>query len=193
MELKKELIALRIFTGSFFTEIEKTFGTSTIKAILNRMGQKPAEIVAEQILEKYDKSETRGFESPSAAFTLFQNTITKLYDTEIISQEDLEDRFVIRIKNECAYRQVIKNREELKYGGTLCEFTYGYFETALKKLSGLNVEYQFDSKESDDEACYINIVFIKKFEPVDKEPQESSPVSSPSENLDKEAESKDDE
>ncbi|MHA1518902.1 MAG: hypothetical protein ACTSVZ_07120 [Promethearchaeota archaeon] len=174
MDLKKELIGLRIFTGSFFSEIEKTFGSSTIKAVLNRMGQKPAEIVAEQILEKYDKTESNPFETPSAAFNLFQNTITKLYDTEIISQEDLKDRYVIRIRNECTYRQVIKNREDLKFGGTLCEFTFGYFETALKKLSGLNVEYKFDKRENSDDGCNVNIIFYKKFENVE---EESAPAS----------------
>ena len=101
MDLKKELIGLRIFMGSFFTEIEKIYGTSTVKAILNRMGQKPAEIVAAEILEKYGKTEEDHFDNPLAAFSLFQNTITKLYDAEVISHEELKDRHVIRIKNEC--------------------------------------------------------------------------------------------
>lgn len=167
MDLKKELIGLRIFTGAFFTEIEKIYGTSTLKAILNRMGQKPAEIVAKEIMDKYEKSEENHFENPSAAFSLFHNTITKLYDAEVISHEELKDRFIIRIKNECVYRQIIKNQDNLKYGGTLCEFTFGYFETALKKLTGLNVEYNFDSEHSDEEACSINIIFYKKFEDVE--------------------------
>ncbi len=180
MDLKKELIGLRIFTGSFFSEIEKTFGTNTIKAVLNRMGQKPAEIVAEQILQKYEKTESNPFESPSAAFNLFQNTITKLYDTEIITQEDLKDRYIIRIRNECTYRQVIKNREELKFGGTLCEFSFGYFESALSKLSGLNVEYQFDPKENYDEGCHVNIIFYKKFEEIEETPSTPiEPISTP--------------
>ncbi|MHA1674653.1 MAG: hypothetical protein ACTSYI_13625 [Promethearchaeota archaeon] len=180
MDLKKELIGLRIFTGSFFSEIEKTFGTNTIKAVLNRMGQKPAEIVAEQILQKYEKTESNPFETPSAAFNLFQNTITKLYDTEIIAQEDLKDRYIIRIRNECTFRQVIKNREELKFGGTLCEFTFGYFESALSKLSGLNVEYQFDPKENYDEGCHVNIVFYKKFEEIEETPTTPiEPISAP--------------
>ena len=180
MDLKKELIGLRIFTGSFFLEIEKTFGSNTIKAVLNRMGQKPAEIVADQILQKYDKSESSPFQSPSAAFNLFQNTITKLYDTEIIAQEDLPDRYVIRIRNECTYRQVIKNKEELKFGGTLCEFTFGYFEGALKKLSGLNVEYQLDTKENFDDGCHVNIIFYKKFENIEETTSTpSEPASEP--------------
>ena len=166
MDLKKELIGLRIFMGSFFTEIEKIYGTSTVKAILNRMGQKPAEIVAAEILEKYGKTEEDHFDNPLAAFSLFQNTITKLYDAEVISHEELKDRHVIRIKNECIYRQIIKNQENLKYGETLCEFTFGYFETALKKLTGLNVEYKFDSRQSDDDACSINLIFYKKFDDV---------------------------
>ena len=157
MEIKKELIALRIFTANYHAEIEKTFGTNTVKAILNRMGQKPAEIVADQILEKYGKT------PPSAAFSLFENTITKLFDAEImeISQENLADRTTIKIKNVCAFRQVIKSRKELEYGGTLCEFTQGYFETALKKLTGMAVEYKLIKRETTDDYCVTEIIFYK--------------------------------
>ncbi|MHA1511785.1 MAG: hypothetical protein ACTSRX_08715, partial [Promethearchaeota archaeon] len=144
--LKREIIGLRIFTGSFLVEVEKIFGTATIKAILNRLGQKPAEIVAERILEKYEKSVKKPFENIGAVYTIFENTITQLYDSEIISQEDFDDKFVIRIKNFCAFRHSIRIREDLSYGGTLCEFTIGYFETALKMLTGLKVEYQHLTK-----------------------------------------------
>ena len=160
--LKREIIGLRIFTGSFLVEVEKIFGTATIKAILNRLGQKPAEIVAERILEKYEKSVKRPFENIGAVYTIFENTITQLYDSEIISQEDLDDKFVIRIKNFCAFRHSIRIREDLSFGGTLCEFTIGYFETALKMLTGLKVEYQHLIKESNDEYCVIDLVFRKK-------------------------------
>ena len=163
--LKREIIGLRIFTGSFLAEVEKIFGTATIKAILNRLGQKPAEIVAERILDKYDKSATKPFENIGAVYTIFENTITQLYDSEIISQEDFEDKFIIRIKNVCAFRHSIRIRDDLSYGGTLCEFTLGYFETALKMLTGLKVEYQFLKKESNDDYCMIDLVFWKKMKP----------------------------
>ncbi|UYP43846.1 hypothetical protein NEF87_000131 [Candidatus Lokiarchaeum ossiferum] len=164
MDLKKELIGLRILFGSYFLETQKTWGESTVKALLNRLGQKPAEIVANQILEKYDKSLDDPFKIPSAAFSLFENTITKLFNSEVISQETLSDRIIIKIKNECTFRQTIKGRTELEYGGTLCEFTVGYFETALKMLTGLNVEYHIVKKETTDESCVINLVFYKKTE-----------------------------
>jgi len=163
MELKKELISLRIFLANYHTEMEKTFGTNTVKAILNRMGQKPAEIVADQILQKYDKTLQDPFEIPSAAFTLFENTITKLFDAEVISitEDNLKDQTIINIKNVCAFRQVIKSRKELEYGGTLCEFTRGYFETALKKLTGLSVEYNLNTRETTEDHCVIEIIFQK--------------------------------
>ena len=164
MDVKREIIGLRIFTGSFLAEVEKIFGTATIKAILNRLGQKPAEIVAERILDKYEKSVKKPFENIGAVYTIFENTITQLYDSEIISQEDFEDKFVIRIKNFCAFRHSIRIREDLSYGGTLCEFTIGYFETALKMLTGLKVEYQHLTKESNDEYCVIDLVFRKEKE-----------------------------
>ncbi len=162
--LKREIIGLRIFTGSFLAEVEKIFGTATIKAILNRLGQKPAEIVAERILEKYEKSMAKPFENIGAVYTIFENTITQLYDSEIISisPEDSDDKFVVRIKNVCAFRHSIRIRDDLSYGGTLCEFTMGYFETALKILTGLKVEYQFLTKESTDDYCVIDLVFRKK-------------------------------
>ena len=163
MELKKEIIGLRIFLANYHTEIEKTFGSNTVKAILNRMGQKPAEIVADEILKKYDKTPQDPFEVPSAAFSLFENTITKLFDAEVmeVQQENLKDRTTIKIKNVCAFRQSIKSRKELEYGGTLCEFARGYFETALKKLTGLSVEYNLVKRETTDDHCIIEIIFHK--------------------------------
>ncbi len=179
--LKREIIGLRIFTGSFLAEVEKIFGTATIKAILNRLGQKPAEIVAEHMLEKYDKTVKKPFENIGAVYTIFENTITQLYESEIISQEDFEDKFIIRIKNVCAFRHSIRVRDDLSYGGTLCEFTLGYFETALKMLTGLKVEYQYLKKESTDDHCVIDLVFWKKMKPEEnleiKETVESEEVS----------------
>ncbi len=166
--LKREIIGLRIFTGSFLAEVEKIFGTATIKAILNRLGQKPAEIVAEHMLDKYEKNVKKPFENIGAVYTIFENTITQLYDSEIISQEDLDDKFIIRIKNVCAFRHSIRIRDDLSYGGTLCEFTLGYFETALKMLTGLKVEYQYLKKESNDDHCVIDLVFWKKVKPEEK-------------------------
>jgi predicted hydrocarbon binding protein len=169
MDLKKELIALRIFLANYHNEVEKTFGTNTVKAILFRMGQKPGDIIADEILSKYDKSPENPFDLPSAAFSLFQNTITKLYNTEIIEQTDKKDRVIIKIKNVCVFRNVIKSREELEYGGTLCEFTAGYFENALKTLLGMDVEYQIDKKETTEEYCVIKIIFFKNLEQIDEE------------------------
>lgn len=161
MDLKKELIGLRIFMANYHTEIEKTYGENPIKAILFRMGHKPGDIVADEILKKYDKTPSQPFDVPTAAFTLFQNTITKLYDTEIISQEEKEDRYILKIRNVCAFRNVIKSRTELEFGSTLCEFTLGYFETALKKMTGMNVEYQFQAAETTEDYCIVNLIFFK--------------------------------
>ena len=181
MDIEKEIIGLRIFTGSFLAEVEKIFGTATIKAILNRLGQKPAEIVAEHMLEKYDKTVKKPFENIGAVYTIFENTITQLYDSEIISQEDFEDKFIIRIKNICAFRHSIRVRDDLSYGGTLCEFTLGYFENALKMLTGLKVEYQYLKKESTDDHCVIDLVFWKKMKTEEnleiEEPLESEEIS----------------
>ena len=53
MDTKNEINGLTIFLGSLIAELEKTFGTSTIKAILNRLGSKPGEVVAQTILERF--------------------------------------------------------------------------------------------------------------------------------------------
>jgi hypothetical protein len=174
--LKREIIGLRIFTGSFLAEVEKIFGTATIKAILNRLGQKPAEIVAEIILEKYEKTLKNPFANIGAVYEIFENTITQLYDSDIVSQEDLDDKFIIRIKNACAFRHSIRIRDDVSYGGTLCEFTLGYFETALKMLTGLKVEYQYLKKESNDDYCMIDLVFWKN-----KKPEENLEIEKSSE------------
>ena len=170
MDIRKEAIGLRIFTGSFLSEIEKTFGLSTLKAMLNRLGIRPAELVATEILAKYDKTPEEPFSIPSSAYSLFEATLAKLFTTEIIAQENLDDRIIIKIKNVCAFREVIHSREELVYGGTLCEFTIGYFERALKMLTGLKVEYKLVGKETSEEFCVVNIIFYKKKEDPALEP-----------------------
>ncbi|MHA1647385.1 MAG: hypothetical protein ACTSVL_07420 [Promethearchaeota archaeon] len=161
MDIDKELIGLRIFLANYQVEMEKTFGSTTLKAILFRMGQKPGNIIADEILKKYNRTVDTPFDLPAAAFSLFENTITKLYNAEILSREESNDKIIIKIKNICAFRRVIKNRDELPYGGTLCEFSAGYFETALKKLTGMNVEYKFNEKETSDDYCVIDIIFSK--------------------------------
>jgi len=188
--LKREIIGLRIFTGSFLAEVEKIFGTATIKAILNRLGQKPAEIVAERILEKFNKNVKNPFDQLGAVYEIFENTITQLYESEIISQEDLEDKFIIRIKNICAFRHSIRIRDDLSYGGTLCEFTSGYFETSLKILTGLKVEYQYLKKESNDDYCVVDLVFWKKKKPEENLEIEESSESEEDSDIEKKPEGK---
>ena len=160
MDEEKEILGLRVFLGSFIAEIEKLYGKPTLNAMIYRIGQKPGEVVANQILKKNNRSEDTPFEIPSAAFNLFENSITQLYEEEHVEFKKVnEKRYDIKIKNCCPLRDVIKSREELEFGGTLCQFTSGYFETALKKLTGMNVSYDFIDKETTDEYCMINLIF----------------------------------
>ena len=159
MEQEKEILGLRIFLGSFIAELEKLYGKPTLNAMIYRIGQKPGEVVANQILKKNNRSEETPFEIPSAAFNLFENSITQLYDEEHVEFKKInEKRYDIKIKNSCPLREVMRSREELEFGGTLCQFTSGYFESALKKLTGMNVSYDFIDKETTDEFCMINLV-----------------------------------
>ena len=102
------------------------------------------------------------FDNPSAAFNLLENSVTQLFDEEQIGLVTEEEKVTIKIKNVCPFRQVIMGREEYEFGGTLCQFSSGYFESALKILTDYNVEYSHDPKETNDEQCVVNIVFRKK-------------------------------
>ena len=162
MDIKKEAVGLRIFLGSLTTELIKLYGKLTVNAIIYRIGQKPGEIIAEQILERYNKTHEDPFDNPSAAFNLLENSVTQLFDEEQIDLINEEEKITIKIKNVCPFRQVIMGREDFEFGGTLCQFSSGYFESALKILTDYNVEYMHDIKETTDEYCVINIVFRKK-------------------------------
>ncbi len=93
---------------------------------------------------------------------MLENSVTQLFDEEQIGLVTEDEKITIKIKNVCPFRQVIMGREDFEFGGTLCQFSSGYFESALKILTDYNVEYSHDMKETTDEYCVINIVFRKK-------------------------------
>ena len=172
---KKEIIGLKIFLGSFVTELINLYGKPTLKAMIYRIGQKPGEIIAKQILKKHNKTEDSPFEIPTAAFNLFEKSISQLFEEEYEEYTTTEDdKYTIKIKNVCPMRQVIMSREDLEFGGTLCQFTEGYFESALKILTGMNVEYSFDEKETVDEYCAIKIIFKKRAQEITNSEEEDT-------------------
>lgn len=173
MDTKKEIMGLRIILGSIVSEFIKLYGRPTLNAIVYRIGQRPGEIVAKQILKKNDKTEDSPFEIPSAAFNLFESSITQLFDEEQVDYKTENDTYVVKIKNVCPYRQVVMSREDLEFGGTLCQFTSGYFESALKLLTAMNVEYSFVERETTDEYCMIKIIFRKKPEEIKMDSEEN--------------------
>ncbi|GAB4322323.1 MAG: hypothetical protein Kow0069_26980 [Promethearchaeota archaeon] len=148
------------FLGSFVSEVRTLWGENAIGAIVFRIGQKPAQLVAKNILKRYSKSEDEPLESPGAAFSLLENSLGQLFHVEVVAQEDSDKETVVRIKNRCCLRRVVASREDLKFGSTLCKFAAGYFETALKILTGLEVEYIHRSEEGD--ACLVDLRFRKK-------------------------------
>ena len=83
---------MRIFLGSLVTELIKLYSKVTINAVIYRIGQKPGEIIAEQILERYNKKADDPFDNPSAAFNLLENSVTQLFDEEQIG--DAQECFI---------------------------------------------------------------------------------------------------
>lgn len=70
-----------------------------------------------------------------AAFSLLENSMSQLFHVEVLEQVDNQKDVVIQIKNQCCLRKVVQEREEIKYGGPLCRFAAGFFESALKILT----------------------------------------------------------
>jgi predicted hydrocarbon binding protein len=158
MDNKKEIMGLRIFLGSFVSEIEKLYGKSILNAIIYRIGQKPGEVISRQILKKYNRTDNTPFKVPTAAFSLLENSLSQLFDIEHLDYKKYEERYIIKIKNICPFRQVIMN-SDWDCNGPLCQFTSGYFESALKILTGMNVSYSHVEKESTDDYCVVRIIF----------------------------------
>ncbi|MHA1727140.1 MAG: hypothetical protein ACTSWY_00220 [Promethearchaeota archaeon] len=152
-------MGLKIFMGSLAFELEKLYGRATVNALIYRIGQKPGEIIANQILKKYNRTEEEPFKVPTAAYNLLENSITQLFKEELVEYKEEEDKYIIKIKNVCPLRQVIMSRNDLEFEGTLCQFSIGYFESALKILTGMNVSYNFIENETTDDFCMIEIVF----------------------------------
>jgi len=153
-------LAINSFLGSLINELQSTLGKSTLNALIYRIGQKSAEIIAKRILEKH-KQKSNSFENISAAFNLFQGMVSQLFEVEQLSQNNTDDRTEIKVKNICPFHKLIANRENLEYGGTLCQFTKGYFEQALRILTDIKVEYKLNGIKPTDDYCYVDLIFFK--------------------------------
>ncbi len=168
-----ENLAINSFLGSLINELQSTLGKPTLNALIYRIGQKSAEIIAKRILEKH-KQNGGNFENISAAFNLFQGMVSQLFEVEQINQNNDEDRTVIRIKNRCPFHKLIAEREDLEYGGTLCQFTKAYFEQTLKKLTDIKVEYKLNGVKPTEDYCYVDLVFLKDLKEMEAKLKENN-------------------
>lgn len=168
-----ENLALGSFLGSLVNELQSTLGKPTLNALIYRIGQKSAEIIAKRILEKH-KQNGGNFENISAAFNLFQSMVSQLFEAELLNQNNEEDRTVIKIKNRCPFHKLIAEREDLEYGGTLCQFTKAYFEQTLKKLTDIKVEYKLNGVKPTEDYCYVDLVFLKDLKEMEAKLKETN-------------------
>lgn len=155
-----ENLAINSFLGSLIIELHSTLGKSTLNALIYRIGQKSAEIIAKRILEKH-KPNGGSFENISAAFNLFQGMVSQLFEVEQLSQDNAEDRTLIKIKNRCPFHKLIADREDIEYGGTLCQFSKAYFEQTLKILTDIKIEYKLNGIKPSDDFCYVDLIFFR--------------------------------
>jgi len=168
-----ENLAINSFLGSLINELQSTLGKPTLNALIYRIGQKSAEIIAKRILEKH-KQNGGNFENISAAFNLFQSMVSQLFKVEQLSQNNEEDRTVIKIKNRCPFHKLIAEREDIEYGGTLCQFTKAYFEQALKKLTDIKVEYKLNGVKPTEDFCYVDLVFLEDLKEMEAKLKETN-------------------
>ncbi len=168
-----ENLAINSFLGSLINELQSTLGKSTLNALIYRIGQKSAEIIAKRILEKH-KQNGGNFENISAAFNLFQGMVSQLFEVEQLNQNNDEDRTVIKIKNRCPFHKLIAEREDLEYGGTLCQFSKAYFEQTLKKLTDIKVEYKLNGVKPTEDYCYVDLVFLKDLKEMEAKLKETN-------------------
>ncbi len=168
-----ENLAINSFLGSLINELQSTLGKPTLNALIYRIGQKSAEIIAKRILEKH-KQNGGNFENISAAFNLFLSMVSQLFKVEQLSQNNEEDRTVIKIKNRCPFHKLIAEREDLEYGGTLCQFSKAYFEQTLKKLTDIKVEYKLNGVKPTEDYCYVDLVFLKDLKEIEAKLKETN-------------------
>lgn len=168
-----ENLAINSFLGSLINELQSTLGKPTLNALIYRIGQKSAEIIAKRILEKH-KQNGGNFENISAAFNLFQSMVSQLFEVELLNQNNEEDRTVIKIKNRCLFHKLIAEREDIEYGGTLCQFTKAYFEQALKKLTDIKVEYKLNGVKPTEDFCYVDLVFLEDLKEMEAKLKETN-------------------
>ena len=100
--------------------------------------------------------------------------VSQIFEVEQLNQNNEEDRTVIKIKNRCPFHKLIAEREDLEYGGTLCQFSKAYFEQTLKKLTNIKVEYKLNGVKPIEDYCYVDLVFLKDLKEMEAKLKETN-------------------
>lgn len=141
--------------GGLVVQVSDIYGENTARNLCYQIGSKPGEKIARKILE-YQNGVI--FSDPIEAFVNLLGRLKAYYHPSIESITTTPEGILkIRFSNSCYLDAVFLRRPELVKGGSLCRIVKGYFETALKILTGKKVNLEYLDTKND--PCKTEITF----------------------------------
>jgi hypothetical protein len=136
-------------------QVSDIYGENTARNLCYQIGSKPGEKIARKILE-YQNGVV--FNDPTEAFVNLLGRL-KAYYHPVIESITTTPEGILKLKftNSCYLDAVFSRRTEFSKGGSLCRIVKGYFETALKILTGKKVI--LDYLDTKNEPCKMEISF----------------------------------
>jgi len=149
---------IEIVLEAFVKRITELFGKNALLSASYQIGATPGQKIAERLLTARGNVK---FTNPLEALVALFKETKKYFNIEIVQVENIQQNaseIVVKMKNHCFLRNVIKDRPVLAVGEPLCRINKGYLETALRLLTGKRVEL---SRVGDDAAADMCLETIR--------------------------------
>jgi hypothetical protein len=115
-------------------DLPETYGENTAKNFSYQLGATPGKMIAQRILEERDGEI---FDDPVEATIDLISRLKAYYNSQVDSISHNSDGSVSIILNQrCYFKELFEKRSDIEKGEILCRINRGYFEQALKILTG---------------------------------------------------------
>jgi predicted hydrocarbon binding protein len=136
--------------------LPETFGDATAKNFTYQIGVLPGRKIGERIVQENSNEK---FENVVEAAVNLMSRLKGYYQFQIENVDEENNQTILIARIKCYMEELYKHRTDLIKGGPLCRINKGYFESALKIMTGKKVLVDQTAAGSEDEMCKLKIVF----------------------------------